>query len=337
MSDKLISVVVPCYNESRTIEESLLSIINQKIPNDQIEIFVIDGMSTDGTRDILCKVAKRYNNFTIIDNVTGKTPVARNLGVKKSIGKYIAILDAHTVYGSDYLKNCIDVLESRDDIVCTGCPYISRGITTFGNATALAMSHPFGIGNAKHRYPTYEGFAEGAAFPVYRREVFEEVGLFDERLLRNQDDEFNFRLRRKNLKVYITPKNNCIYYVRETPNKLFRQYFEYGFWRVAVLFKHKIPISVRQVVPALFITGIFLSGLTGLFLGQQQLYLSLLIPILYIVSLLMISVPVIFKSGFKTGFLFIYSISILHTSYGLGFIKGLLSKDTRINDKELHI
>jgi len=234
MKIPLVSVVVPCFNEVKTIKESLFSILNQNIFKDQIEIFVIDGMSNDGTRYILEEMKTRIDGFIIIDNLSGKTPVARNLGVKESKGKYIAILDAHTVYEPDYLNNCINLLEEKKDVVSTGCPYISQGVSPFGKAIALAMSHPFGVGNAKHRYPDYEGYAEGAAFPVYRREVFDLVGLFDENLLRNQDDEFNFRLKLKGMKVYITPKNKCLYYVRETPFKLFKQYFEYEIGRAHV-------------------------------------------------------------------------------------------------------
>ncbi len=329
MQIPLVSIIVPCFNEVKTIKESLLSILNQNVHKEEIEVFVIDGMSNDGTRYILEEMRSKRDDFTIIDNLTGKTPVARNLGLKESKGKYIAILDAHTVYEPDYLSNCINLLEAKKDVVSTGCPYISQGISSFGKATALAMSHPFGVGNARHRYPDYEGYAEGAAFPVYRREVFDLVGLFDENLIRNQDDEFNFRLKQKGMKVYITPKNKCLYYVRESPIKLFKQYFEYGFWRVAVIFKHRIPISLRQIVPALFIIGLLASIITGIFLSGNNLLYSLLIPLIYLVSLIIISIPIIFKSGIKTAILFIYSISILHISYGIGFLLGMISKKTR--------
>ncbi|RJP62469.1 MAG: glycosyltransferase family 2 protein [Ignavibacteriales bacterium] len=326
----LVSVVVPCYNEARTIRDSLLSILNQNIRKAEIEIFVIDGMSSDGTRYTLENMKREIDGFTIIDNLSGKTPVARNLGVKEAIGKYIAILDAHTIYQTDYLSNCISLLEEKKDIVCTGCPYISIGESSFGKATALAMSHPFGIGNARHRYPDYEGYAEGAAFPVYRREVFDEVGMFDENLIRNQDDEFNFRLKQKGMKVYITPKNSCLYHVRETPVKLFKQYFEYGFWRVAVILKHKIPISLRQVIPVLFVTGLLFSIISAFFLHGNNLFFSVIIPLVYFISLLVISIPIFFKNGFRIALFFICSISILHISYGTGFLVGVFSKKTRI-------
>ncbi len=332
MKIPLVSVVVPCYNEARTIKESLLSILNQDVSKGEMEIFVIDGMSNDGTRYMLEKMKRDIDGFTIIDNLSGKTPVARNLGVKEAKGKYIAILDAHTVYEPDYLKNCINLLEEKKDIVCTGCPYISKGIGGFGKATALAMSHPFGVGNAKHRYPDYEGYAEGAAFPVYRREVFDIVGLFDEYLIRNQDDEFNFRLKLNGMKVFITPKNKCLYYVRETPSKLFRQYFEYGFWRVAVILKHKIPISIRQIVPVVFVIGLAISIISAFLWQGNKLFFSMIIPLVYLVSLLIISIPIFSKHSIKTALLFVISISILHVSYGAGFMIGIFSKKTRLKN-----
>ena len=170
----------------------------------------------------------------------------------KIFPQFIAILDAHSEYASNYVLTCLQLLDEHPEVCCTGGPIISRGKSIFGRTAAAVMSHPVGIGNAKHRLPDYEGYAEGACFPVFRREVFDKVGLFDENLVRNQDDEFNYRIARNGGKIFISPRVQCIYHVRETPSELFWQYCQYGYWRVAVLRKHHLPASLRQLAPVVF-------------------------------------------------------------------------------------
>jgi GT2 family glycosyltransferase len=287
-------------------------------------------MSRDGTREKLKIISMKYDQVKILDNPSSKTPVARNIGVKAATGDYIAILDAHAEYEENYLYSCVKILEKDSSIAAAGCPYNSKGRTVFGKATALAMSHFLGVGNAKHRYPDFEGFAEGAHFPVYRKEVFARFGLFDERLIRNQDDEFNFRLTLAGLKSYIFPSKKTIYYVRESPKKLFIQYYQYGFWRIAVLYKHKIPISFRQFVPTLFLFFMFLMFIVSFFLPVPQILTIFIIPIIYLTVLSIFAIGFIFKHGFLIGILFPISLMVMHFAYGFGFIAGIFSKSTRI-------
>ncbi len=319
----LISVVVPCYNEKKYIEKCILSILDQSIPQVQTEIFVIDGMSNDGTREILFRLQKEFNRFQVIDNIKRKTPFARNLGVKASTGKFIAILDAHTEYDKNYLANSLKLFEEHPDISCAGGPIESVGKNNFGKATALAMSHPLGVGNAKHRFPDYEGYAEGACFPVFKKEVFDKLGTFDEELVRNQDDEFNLRMKKNGMKVYLSPKAKATYFVRDTPAKLFKQYFDYGYWRMAVIKKHKLPMSFRQLVPVLFIMIIFLSLFLSPFIKVNFMATIFIIPAIYTLTLSAASVPIIIKNGAKVGMLFPVAAVILHFSYAFGFLKGI--------------
>lgn len=325
-----LSAVIPCFQEVNTIEKCILSIINQNYPKGKIEIIVVDGMSRDGTREKLKRIAMQYEQVKVLDNPTSKTPVARNIGVKAATGDYIAILDAHAEYDENYLYSCVKILEKDSSIAAAGCPYNSKGKSVFGKATALAMSHFLGVGNAKHRYPDFEGFAEGAHFPVYRKSVFDEYGLFDERLIRNQDDEFNFRLSRAGLKSYLIPNKKTIYYVRESPSKLFKQYFQYGFWRVAVLHKHKMPISIRQYIPALLILLILLMIILSFFIPLPQALTIFILPSLYVIALYSVALINIRTNGFLVALTFPIPVAIMHFAYGIGFIVGLFSKKTRI-------
>lgn len=326
----LLSVVVPCYNEKNNIEECLKSLICQEFIYGKYEIVIVDGISNDGTRELLNKYCSIYSNIKVVDNIKKYTPHALNLGIENSRGDFISILGAHSVYDKYYLANSYSLFLKHPDADCTGGPIVSDGKTIFGKAAALAMSHPLGVGNAKHRFPDYEGYAEGACFPTFRKEVFEKIGNYDERLIKNQDDDLNFRLNKSGGKVYISPEASATYYVRDTPLSLIKQYFHYGFWRVAVTRKHKQPIAIRQVIPAFFIIIFFLSLVSLFFLPTGINYMGLVIPVIYFGTLVITAITMAGKKNFKVLCLFPIAAVILHFSYGIGFIDGCFSDRTKL-------
>jgi succinoglycan biosynthesis protein ExoA len=318
----LFSIIIPCLNEEQYIEKTLRSALSQTTGSNRTEIIVVDGMSTDGSREILKNYCSRYNNIKLIDNHRKITPVAFNLGIKNSSGEYIVIWGAHAEYGKDFLENSLLLFKKHPEIACAGGPIISEGEGSFGKAAAYAMSGFLGVGNAKHRFPDYEGYAEMACFPVFKREVFDEVGYYDESLVKNQDDEFCFRLRLNGGKIYISPEIKSIYYTRNSPGALFRQYFNYGFWRIAVLKKHKIPISYRQQVPALFFSVIFILILLSFIV--KNIWIGIILPILYLLIILIFTFSEFFKSGVRTAVLIPLALSIIHFSYAAGFVYGMV-------------
>lgn len=325
----LVSIIIPCYNERDNIEACIKSLIEQDFTYGKYEIIIVDGMSNDGTRDLLKGYCNKYSFIQIVDNQKRYTPFAMNLGINAASGDFISILGAHSTYDSKYLANSYALFLKHPEVDCTGGPIISEGKTTFGKAAALAMSHPLGVGNAKHRFPDYEGYAEGACFPMFRKEVFSKVGLYDERLIRNQDDELNFRLAKQGGKVYISPEASSIYFVRNTPCSLFEQYYKYGFWRVAVIRKHKQPIAFRQIVPVLFFIIFMFSLISMLLLPGELRNYGLLLPGIYAGSLLISSMNFLGKKNFRITALFPVAASILHFSYGIGFLAGCFSNRTR--------
>jgi len=324
-----ISIVVPCRNEKGHIETCLESILRQQLPAGDIEVIVADGMSEDGTREILMRMAEQDSRLHMVDNPSGTTPSGFNVGIKAARGQYIGILGAHTQYASDYVRTCVKLLEEHLEVCCTGGPIISQGRSSFGRAVAAVMSHPVGVGNARHRFPDYEGHAEGACFPMFRREVFEKVGLYDENLIRNQDDEFNYRLTRAGEKVFISPRARSTYFVRESPSQLFRQYFQYGFWRVAVLRKHRLPASLRQIVPPLFMSFMLVLAILGLSLPGWWRLAAGALPLVYAATLLIVGAKQCAKSGWRVAVLFPVAASIMHAAYAVGFVWGLLKNPYR--------
>ena len=320
----LISGIVPCRNEKAHIESCVRSLLAQKTSLFELELLVVDGMSDDGTRDVLERLKQSNSNLRILDNPRRSTPSALNIGIQASHGEYIAILGAHAEYGPNYLETCLNLLNEHPEACCAGGPIISRGKGLFGRAVASAMSHPLGIGNAKHRLPGYEGYAEGACFPMFRRRVFTDVGLFDERMIYVEDDEFNYRLAKRNEKVFISPRAKCAYFVRETPSRLAQQYFRYGAARVAVLRKYRIPASIRQLVPPVFI-GLLLIGLiVGPWLPGWWRILTVILPGLYMVTLLFAAIGQIQASGIRVAARFPFAVATMHSCYALGFFSGSL-------------
>jgi GT2 family glycosyltransferase len=289
-----------------------------------MEVIVVDGLSDDGTREILERLTQQHSEVRVVDNPRRITPCAMNAGIREACGQYIAILGAHCEYASDYLKTCVELLDEHPEVSCAGGPIISAGKSVFGQAVAAAMAHPVGIGNATHRHPDFEGYAEGACYPVFRREIFEEIGLYDEMLVRNQDDELNYRLTKHGRKVFLSPRARSTYFVRETIHSLFRQYFEYGYWRVAVIRKHRMPASFRHLVPPAFVIG-----LVGLLILAPLVpigwRLALLAgPCLYGLILCGVGLSLSRRVGWRVGCLFPVAAATMHLAYGIGFMWGVL-------------
>jgi glycosyltransferase involved in cell wall biosynthesis len=321
----MVSVVIPCRNEKDYIETCLRSILAQEPPPGGFEVIAVDGMSDDGARDILSRLAVTDSRLRIIDNPNRTTPCGINAGIREARGRYVAIMGAHTRYAQDYLLRCVEMLEENPGICCAGGPIVSEGKSTFGQAIAAAMSHPIGIGNAKHRLPNYEGYAEGACFPMFRKEIFDTVGLYDESLVRNQDDDFNYRVARAGGKIFISPSASCSYYVREAPTRLFAQYFQYGYWRVAVLRKHRLPASIRQLIPIMFFLLMFVLFVAGLYLPGQWRLTAAALPLMYASILILTGLGIAKKRGILVGLTFPAAAATMHFAYAVGCVWGVIN------------
>ncbi|HMN26291.1 MAG TPA: glycosyltransferase family 2 protein, partial [Ignavibacteriaceae bacterium] len=322
INSKKISFVIPCRNESKYIEKTVNSILNQKLVQNDFEIIIVDALSTDGTREKITKLKETDNRIILIDNNRKITPVALNIGVKRATGDYIFILGGHSQIDSYYVHHCLKIFEDHKDVSCAGGPITSIGNSSLGKAIALAMSSRIGVGNSMHRFPDYEGYAEMACFPVFKKEVFAKIGFFDESLIRNQDDDFCFRLRLNGDKIYISSKAKSGYFVRDNLYKLFTQYSQYGYWRIALLKKHKMQIAFRQQIPFLFFLVVIISFLLSLMISK--LILGFILPICYLTTITLYSVKISVLDKRYFGFWLLLVIPVLHFSYAYGFFKGIL-------------
>jgi len=327
-----ISVVIPCRNEKRHICEFLDSLMNQSLDRDwEIEILVADGLSDDGTRKVLTDYMLKAPSVRMIDNPGRIVSTGLNAAIAASTGEIIIRMDAHTVYAKDYIFQCVKLLQaSRADNV--GGPWVAVGKGHMGRAIAAAFQSPFCAGGGKSHDPSYEGEVDTVYLGCWRRSAFERFGLFDPGLVRNQDDEFNFRIRRGGGRILQSPKIQSSYTPRSSIRALFRQYLQYGFWKVFVMRKHRGVASWRHLVPALFVSSVLaellLLSLSAVFdwTGLAMLSGSVLFAELLVYSLACVFSALRFAGSIEVPALVSIPvvIAVHHISYGLGFLMGLL-------------
>jgi glycosyltransferase involved in cell wall biosynthesis len=321
--DNFISIVIPCRNEKKYIGATIASLLASDYPPGRFEVLVCDGMSEDGTVQIIKQFELTYpQQVRYIENTKRTTPFALNTGIKAAKGDIVIILGAHSEVHPLYLRFCNDKLEEDKSVGCVGVLLDNYFEDEKSESIALAMSSPFGVGGAHFRTGAREGYVDTVAFGAYRREVFEKTGLFDEELVRNQDDEFNYRVIKAGYRIFLSNKIKTKYYVRASFRKLFRQYYQYGYWKVFVNVKHKVVTTMRQLVPPLFVAFLVL-GIIACILFPVLWYLFLPALGLYIVGSVIAAAA---KAKNITAFFrILISFYILHISYGAGYLEGLFN------------
>lgn len=313
-----VSIIIPCRNEEKYIRKNLQSILSQDYEG-ELEALVVDGMSTDKTREIVAEY--QAQGVKLIDNVERFTPNALNLGIRESSGEVFIILGGHAFLEPDFVHKNVAVLQMDGAIGCAGGQIHNIFENQAGELISKAMSSPFGVGNATFRVGGEPGFVDTVAFGAYWKKIHSEIGGFDEDLVRNQDDEYNFKLTKAGYKIYFDPQIQSNYFVRGSISKLYRQYYQYGYWKVYVNKKHKTITTWRQLVPLVFVLSLIFGVLLSLifppfwvlFFGGLICYvlLALISGVLSGKSLL---------NGFKIAGVF----PVLHLSYGVGYLVGII-------------
>jgi glycosyltransferase involved in cell wall biosynthesis len=326
-----VSIVMPVRNEARNLEKILPAVLEQHYPPGLVEVIVADGESDDSTLQILSRFMQRYPDLKVLNNPDRIVSTGLNHALRVARGEVIIRVDGHTVIAPDYVLQCVQALrESAADNV--GGKMNTQGKGVFGETVALATRTKFGVGGARFHYSDNEEWVDTVYLGAWPRKVFHQVGLFDEELVRDQDDEFNYRLREHGGKILLSPKIKSYYTVRSSPWTLWRQYFQYGFWKVRVLQKHPFQMCLRQFVPPIFVAAMICSaGFTTL--APKGIYLLALIAGLYLVMNLSISFYCGLREDWKHQLLLPWVFTILHVSYGLGFLVGLVKFFNRWKDK----
>jgi glycosyltransferase involved in cell wall biosynthesis len=330
-----VSVVVPCRNEVHHIETCLRSILQQEEPQGGFEVIVADGRSNDGTPEILNRLAAANPRIRIIQNPERIVSTGLNAAIRSARGGIIVRLDAHTKYAPDYVIRCIETLQQTgaDNV---GGPWVAKGDDYVSCAIAAAFQSPFAVGGARGHDPAHEGLVDTVYLGCWRKEAFERFGYFDEELIRNQDDEHNLRIIRGGGKVFQSSKIKSWYWPRGSFGALFKQYMQYGYWKVRVIQKHKLPASWRHLVPGAFVLVLILLFLLSAFCfpwpvksfvyftGQLSAFSFLLICSAYLLALLVASVLTAAKAEWKLLPVLPVVFGCYHFGYGFGFLRGIL-------------
>jgi glycosyltransferase involved in cell wall biosynthesis len=314
---------MPVRNEARFIAANLAQLLAQDYPADRLEIIVADGMSTDGTREIVLNSTSTHPSIRLIDNLDKIVPTGLNAAIRAARGDIIIRVDGHVHVAPDFVRASVQLLQDHPEAWGGGGPIVHAGLTPFGAAVAAAMSHPMGMGSAPHRRPDYEGFGEGAPFPAFHRWVFERVGYFDASLVRNQDDEFNYRVALAGGKIYVTPRVRSTYFVRDTIPTLARQFFQYSFWRIPVIKKHRRPTTLRQVIPTLFFLLMLAAIVVGILLRHPAI--ALVLPAAYLGGLAGAGFSMLSRHGVRVALLAPVALVVMHVCYAAGMLYGLLA------------
>ena len=263
ISFPLVSILLPVRNEAKSIKNCLQSILDQDYPKNRMQIIVADGCSEDKTREIVQCFIDEYPNIILVHNPGEIVPTGLNAALKEACGEYIIRVDGHTKISNDYVKECVLALE-RSGADNVGGKMSAEGNTNFGGAVTIATSSSFGVGNALFHYSDKEEWVDTVYLGAWPRNVFTRIGLFDEEMVRDQDDEFNYRLRANGGRILLSPNIKSKYTVRNTPKALWKQYYQYGYWKVRVLQKHPLQMSYRQFVPSLFVLSLIIFSLFSL-------------------------------------------------------------------------
>ena len=323
MDSSSVTIIMPIRNEAAFIERSLGAVLAQDYPADLLEVLVVDGMSDDGTREIVVQMIESRPNARLLDNPKRIVPPAMNIGLVEASGDVIIRVDGHAVVEPDYVTQCIQVLDETG-ADCVGGSIRTVSTSATAQAIAAAMGSPFGVGDARFR-TTHDRamWVDTLAFGAYSRQVFARVGRFDEEMVRNQDDEFNYRLRAAGGRIWLDPRIRSTYYARSTFRSLWRQYYQYGYCKVRVFQKVPGSAQFRHWVPPLFAFAV-LGGLVGaiVFPELRVPYLGGLLA--YIVVNFVSSALMAVREGWRHFLRLPFVFATLHLSYGLGFWRGIL-------------
>ena len=321
----MVSIIIPCRNEAGYIEHCLDSILAGEYPVDHLQILVADGRSTDGTRQMLENYTRQHPAVVLLDNPQGTTPSGLNAAIRAAGGTIVVRMDAHVLYPADYIRRLVDALhESGADNVGGVLETLPADDTPIARAIALGMSHRFGVGNAHFRVGVTERReVDTVPFGCFRRDVFNRVGLFDEELIRNQDDEFNFRLIARGGRVLLLPSVSCRYFARRSLRQLSRMYYQYGYFKPLVARKIGRVMTVRQLIPALLVGSLTTLSLLGLHWAGARAGLAVVLAS-YGTAVLSCAGASVKSHGIRCGVALAVVFPVLHFSYGIGFLLGVL-------------
>src|SRR5258708_7516081 len=318
-----VSFVMPVRNEEEYIRASLQSLVEQSYPASECEIIVVDGRSSDRTREIIEEMRERNPQVRCLDNPAGIVPTAMNIGIRAARGEVIIRADGHNVYPRDYAANCVKYLEETGaDNVGGPCVTVGADESFSARLVAAILSSPFGVGNSKFRTSREESFVDTVPFGAFRREIFDRVGMYNEKLVRNQDNELNARIRKAGGKIYLTSALTTQYH----PVKNFMGLLKYAFktckWHIFTLRENRESMGLRHLAPAMFLMLLLLL-LPASFVRATALAFLIGMLCAYILTGFYFSLRAKTKGEWDVALVQPFATFCFHIAYGAGTLFGL--------------
>ena len=319
-----ISVIIPSRNEEQFIRKCLNSIIQQTYPMDKVEVLVVDGISSDKTKDVVKEYIQNHPFMKLLENPRKLTPFAMNIGIKNSIGNVFILVNAHGLLDKDFLKNSIYYLNKTGaDAVGGMLNSINEENSAIAKAIPVAADSIFGAGGERYRSRLEEGFVRDTLpYCAYRRDLIDKIGWIDEDLIRDQDEEFNYRILKNGGKIYYTPQIKSYLFIRPSLRKLWKQHYQYGYFKPLVAQKAGGIFTWRQTIPSIFVSSLFVTGLFSFFIRYSLCGFFLILGS-YIGVNLLFSLILSIRKDFRLLPLIAISFATLHMSYGVGYMKGI--------------
>jgi succinoglycan biosynthesis protein ExoA len=323
------SLLVPTLNEARYIRNCLDSLVAQDYEPEAIELVVIDGGSTDHTCDIVKDYTQQFGRIRLLHNPKRRQSAAYNIGIAETRGDFVLVIVAHAVYERGYVRKCIDFLEQSGADNVGGVQF-AKSSSYLGTAIALATCSRFGVGDATFRYAKTATSAESVFGGTWRRKTLEAVGGFNEDLPISEDYELNYRIRQRGGKIIASPDIQVAYFCRDSVRGVAKQYFRYGYWKLSMIILHPRSIRWRNLVPPAFVVMLLASAA----IAHRSIQAALLVPGVYLLANLIMSVVVARKRGLRFVFVLPAIFVVMHLCWGSGFLWGALLNGWRPMNSE---
>jgi succinoglycan biosynthesis protein ExoA len=318
-----VTLIAPCRDEIDYIHLFAESLLNQLPIAGGFETIIVDGGSTDGTRAALDHISKSNPSIRVLENPAGFVSQALNLAIREARGQIIIRMDVHTRYAPDYVQQCVLLIETTNcDNVGGAARPEARGYIP--RAIAAAFTSPFVVGSAKSHFQDYEGEVDTVTFGCWHKSTLEALGGFDEAFVRNQDDELNYRIRQRGGRIWQSPLIKCWYSPRKSLRGLFRQYFQFGMWKTAILRKHGSPASIRHLIPGLFTASNVVLLIAVPIVGAEAAVALTALVFAYFAYLCIGALILAPRFGWDLLPILPLTMATYQVAYGVGFLLGLV-------------
>ncbi len=319
MTDVVVSVILPLYNEEKYIAECLNSLVQQTYPRERMEWILVDGNSTDKTVEIVNEYISRAElPIKLLHNERRKTPYALNMAIEAAAGKYIIRFDAHSYFYPDYIEKCVHYLDTTDADNVGGLAE-TEATGFVGEAIAQMISTKFGVGGSDFRVGEGNRFVDTVPFGAFRREVFQRVGLFNPKLIRSEDNDMNARIRQSGGKIWLAEDIRFKYYCRDTVKGILKMGLQNGNALFFTLRENPKAMSIRHFIPFFFLVSLLVLPPLAVVLPIAGYAFAAEITLYTLLNLYFS----LFGKSPKYAIVNLWLYPLFHIVYGLGSLLGL--------------